>query len=111
VVAKARRVFAEDLSVGEVIKVAQRTGIPLKTIRQAFQTLPAERTPTAEDWSRLSAAWKLELERRIDRLTRLRDHLTDCIGCGCLSVKSCPLHNPWDELGQQGPGPRLLDPD
>lgn len=151
--AKARKVFAEDLSVGEVarrsglavsalhfyeaeglirsrrsagnqrryarevlrrvaiIKVAQRTGIPLKTIRDAFQTLPAERTPTAEDWSRLSAAWKLELERRIDRLTRLRDHLTDCIGCGCLSVKSCPLHNPWDELGQQGPGPRLLDPD
>ncbi|HEV7339571.1 MULTISPECIES: redox-sensitive transcriptional activator SoxR [Bosea] len=151
--AKASKVFAEDLSVGEVarrsglavsalhfyeaeglirsrrsagnqrryarevlrrvaiIKVAQRTGIPLKTIREAFQTLPAERTPTAEDWSRLSAAWKVELERRIKRLTNLRDHLTDCIGCGCLSVKSCPLHNPWDELGQQGPGPRLLDPD
>ena len=106
-----RRYAREVLRRVAIIKVAQRTGIPLKTIREAFQTLPAERTPTAEDWSRLSAAWKLELERRIDRLTRLRDHLTDCIGCGCLSVKSCPLHNPWDELGQQGPGPRLLDPD
>ena len=94
-----------------VIKVAQRTGIPLKTIREAFKALPQERTPTADDWSRLSAAWKAELEHRIDRLTRLRDHLTDCIGCGCLSVKSCPLHNPWDELGKQGAGPRLLDPD
>lgn len=106
-----RRYAREVLRRVAIIKVAQRTGIPLKTIREAFKTLPAERTPTAQDWSRLSAAWKQELERRIDRLTRLRDHLSDCIGCGCLSVKSCPLHNPWDELGQQGPGPRLLDPD
>lgn len=106
-----RRFPREVLRRVAIIKVAQRTGIPLKTIREAFRTLPQERTPTAEDWRRLSAAWKEELERRIDRLTRLRDHLSDCIGCGCLSVKSCPLHNPWDELGKQGSGPRLLDPD
>jgi MerR family redox-sensitive transcriptional activator SoxR len=105
-----RRYPREVLRRVAIIKVAQRTGIPLKTIREAFRALPAERTPTAEDWGRLSAAWKRELEHRIDRLIRLRDHLEDCIGCGCLSVKSCPLHNPWDELGKQGPGPRLLDP-
>jgi MerR family redox-sensitive transcriptional activator SoxR len=87
-----------------IIKVAQRTGIPLKTIREAFKALPAERTPTAADWAKLSSLWKAELERRIDRLTRLRDHLTDCIGCGCLSVKSCPLHNPWDRWPSRGRG-------
>lgn len=106
-----RRYPREVLRRVAIIKVAQRTGIPLKTIREAFKALPAERTPTVEDWRKLSASWKAELERRIDRLTRLRDHLEDCIGCGCLSVKSCPLHNPWDQLAEQGAGPRLLDPD
>ena len=52
-----------------------------------------------------------EQERRIDRLTRLRDHLNGCIGCGCLSVRDCPLHNPFDRLAEEGPGPRLLDPE
>lgn len=106
-----RRYPREVLRRVAIIKVAQRTGIPLKTIRDAFKALPAERTPTAADWAGLSAAWKAELERRIGRLTRLRDHLSDCIGCGCLSVKSCPLHNPWDRLSEEGAGPRLLDPD
>ncbi|TCR64996.1 redox-sensitive transcriptional activator SoxR [Bosea sp. BK604] len=106
-----RRYPREVLRRVAIIKVAQRTGIPLKTIREAFKALPAERTPTVADWRKLSASWKAELERRIDRLTRLRDHMEDCIGCGCLSVTSCPLHNPWDQLGEQGPGPRLLDPD
>lgn len=106
-----RRYPREVLRRVAIIKVAQRTGIPLKTIREAFKALPAERTPTVADWRKLSASWKAELERRIDRLTRLRDHMEDCIGCGCLSVTSCPLQNPWDQLGEQGPGPRLLDPD
>ncbi len=106
-----RRYPREVLRRVSIIKVAQRTGMPLKTIREAFKALPAERTPTIADWAKLSSLWKAELERRIDRLTRLRDHLTDCIGCGCLSVKGCPLHNPWDRLAAQGAGPRLLDPD
>ncbi|SEF66589.1 redox-sensitive transcriptional activator SoxR [Bosea lathyri] len=106
-----RRYAREVLRRVAIIKVAQRTGIPLKTIREAFKALPAERTPTAADWAKMSSLWKEDLERRIDRLTRLRDHLTDCIGCGCLSVRDCPLHNPWDRLAEQGPGPRLLDPD
>lgn len=106
-----RRYPREVLRRVAIIKVAQRAGIPLKTIREAFKALPQERTPTVADWTRLSSAWKAELERRIDRLTRLRDHLNGCIGCGCLSVRDCPLHNPLDRLGEEGPGPRLLDPD
>ncbi|MCC5958937.1 MAG: redox-sensitive transcriptional activator SoxR [Rhodobacteraceae bacterium] len=94
-----------------IIKVAQRTGIPLAAIREALASLPENRTPTAEDWSRLSTLWKADLEERIERLSRLRDQLDQCIGCGCLSLESCPLRNPWDELSGQGPGPRLLDPD
>ena len=93
-----------------VIKVAQRLGVPLATIAQALKTLPDGRTPTAEDWKRLSAAWKADLDERIAVLTRLRDGLEDCIGCGCLSLGECPLRNPWDELSEDGPGPRLLDP-
>lgn len=106
-----RRYAREVLRRVAIIKVAQRAGIPLKTIREAFRALPQERTPTVADWARLSSAWKQELERRIDRLTRLRDHLNGCIGCGCLSVRDCPLHNPLDRLAEEGPGPRLLDPE
>lgn len=94
-----------------VIKVAQRAGIPLASIREALATLPDGRTPTAADWRRLSAQWQAELEDRITRLTRLRDQLEGCIGCGCLSLEICPLRNPGDALADQGPGPRLLDPD
>ncbi|MCA0421169.1 MAG: redox-sensitive transcriptional activator SoxR [Proteobacteria bacterium] len=106
-----RRYAREVLRRVAIIKVAQRAGIPLKTIREAFKALPQERTPTVADWTHLSSAWKQELERRIDRLTRLRDHLNGCIGCGCLSVRDCPLHNPFDRLAEEGPGPRLLDPE
>lgn len=106
-----RRYAREVLRRVAIIKVAQRAGIPLKTIREAFKSLPQERTPTVADWTRLSSAWKLELDRRIERLTHLRDHLTGCIGCGCLSVRDCPLRNPWDRLAEEGTGARLLDPD
>ncbi|MBB3395632.1 MULTISPECIES: redox-sensitive transcriptional activator SoxR [unclassified Rhizobium] len=92
-----------------IIKVAQRVGIPLAEIQAAFDTLPQGRTPTATDWQRLSAVWKEDLDTRISRLIALRDRLTDCIGCGCLSVESCPLRNPDDRLAKDGPGPRLLE--
>jgi len=94
-----------------IIKVAQRVGIPLAEIQAAFDSLPHGRTPTAADWERLSALWKDDLDARINRLTALRDRLTDCIGCGCLSVESCPLRNPYDRLANDGPGPRLLETD
>lgn len=92
-----------------VIKAAQRAGIPLASIRHALASLPEGRTPTAEDWSRLSAGWKAELDQRIGALTKLRDHLSDCIGCGCLSLSACPLRNPQDMLFKRGPGPQLLE--
>ncbi|RXF66982.1 MerR family DNA-binding protein, partial [Hansschlegelia zhihuaiae] len=66
--------------------------------------------PTAADWRRLSARWRGELDARIARLTRLRDDLDGCIGCGCLSTTQCPLRNPLDRLSEEGAGPRLLDP-
>lgn len=93
-----------------VIKVAQRLGIPLQAILDAFKALPRERTPTAEDWAKMSTRWRAELDDRITKLTRLRDELSGCIGCGCLSLDSCPLYNPGDKLSKEGPGPRLLDP-
>lgn len=93
-----------------IIKVAQRAGIPLKEIAAAFATLPEGAVPSAGDWARLSAGWKHDLDERIERLTRLRDALSGCIGCGCLSLGDCPLRNPADILGSQGPGPRILDP-
>lgn len=90
------------------IRVAQRVGIPLSAIRDALATLPDERTPTRTDWAALSATWRRELDERIVALQQLRDTLVDCIGCGCLSMNSCLLTNPYDVLGQEGPGPRKL---
>lgn len=94
-----------------LIKTAQRLGIPLATIQTALQTLPQDRPPNLDDWRRLSARWKSDLDERISRLTALRDQLDGCIGCGCLSMEACPLRNWGDGLGQTGSGPRLLDQD
>lgn len=93
-----------------VIKVAQRAGVPLAEIAEALAGLPEGRAPNAADWAAMSARWKADLDARIERLSRLRDQLSDCIGCGCLSVETCPLRNPADQLGREGPGARLLDP-
>ncbi|MES1954139.1 redox-sensitive transcriptional activator SoxR [Salinisphaera hydrothermalis] len=92
-----------------VIKTAQRVGIPLDAIGDALATLPEGRAPTAADWARLSAQWRAELDARITRLTQLRDALDGCIGCGCLSLAACPLRNPDDVLGADGPGPRRFE--
>ena len=105
-----RRFARETLRRVAVIKVAQRLGIPLASIRAALKSLPEGRTPTAADWNRLSARWRAELDDRIEKLQQLRNQLSTCIGCGCLSLKDCPLRNPFDNLSEQGPGPRLLDP-
>jgi len=105
-----RRYPREILRRVAVIKVAQRVGIPLDQIRDALMTLPESRTPTVADWGLMSSKWRADLDDRIGRLTRLRDQLTGCIGCGCLSIAACPLRNPNDVLSQQGTGPRLLDP-
>ena len=104
-----RRYAREVLRRVAIIRVAQRTGMELAAIRKALKTLSRERTPNAADWKKLSASWKSELNGRIERLTRLRDQLEGCIGCGCLSMGACPLRNPWDRLSKEGPGPRLLE--
>jgi MerR family redox-sensitive transcriptional activator SoxR len=106
-----RRFAREVLRRIAVIKVAQRAGIPLARIKQAMSGLPIHRAPSKSDWERLSAEWQADLDERIRRLTKLRDKMTLCIGCGCLSTVHCPLRNPGDELGAEGPGPRLLDPE
>jgi len=106
-----RRYSRDVLRRVALIKVAQRTGISLADIRKALDSLPKGRTPTADDWKRLSANWRNSLTDRINRLTRLRDQLSGCIGCGCLSLGVCPLYNPCDNLAKLGPGPRILDPD
>jgi len=90
------------------IRVSQRVGIPLAQIRRALEALPNSRTPTEEDWARLAKAWRVDLDARIDQLMRLRDNLTDCIGCGCLTIGACRLYNPFDKLASEGPGPRRL---
>lgn len=104
-----RRFPREVLRQLAVIKVAQRAGVPLAKVREALSELPMDRAPTRQDWMRLSARWRDDLEERIHRLTKLRDELDGCIGCGCLSTSFCPLRNPDDVLFAQGPGPRLIE--
>lgn len=105
-----RRYGRDVLRRVAVIKVAQRLGLPLASIREAMDSLPGGRTPTAADWKRLSAQWRADLQRRIRILQKLSRELDGCIGCGCLSLKICRLRNSSDQLSQQGSGPRLLDP-
>ena len=104
-----RRYKADVLRRVSVIKAAQKMGISLEDIKQAFSTLPDQRTPTVNDWKRLSSRWQGELNARIAYLERLRDSLTGCIGCGCLSMKNCPIYNEGDKLSAQGSGPVILD--
>ena len=92
------------------IRASQRAGIPLATIREALEDLPRQRTPREDDWAGLSASWRDRLDEQINELVRLRDDLTNCIGCGCLSFKRCLLVNPADVMSQEGPGPRRLMP-
>ena len=87
-----------------VIQAGKTAGIPLERIRAALDTLPADRTPTKRDWERLSRTWREELDLRIGALEAIRGRLTDCIGCGCLSLRRCALLNPGDEAAELGPG-------
>ncbi|MER5769414.1 redox-sensitive transcriptional activator SoxR [Streptomyces sp. NPDC001985] len=103
-----RRYTRDTLRRVAFVRAAQRVGIPLATIREALAELPEERTPDRDDWARLSHTWRKELDERIKQLGRLRDHLTDCIGCGCLSLETCVLSNPEDEFGRRMAGSRLM---
>lgn len=92
-----------------VIRLANELGIPLAQVADAFAAMPHDRPLSKEDWAGLSGRWRAELDRRITLLSRLRDELSGCIGCGCLSMENCPLINPDDKLRAEGSGPiRLL---
>lgn len=99
-----RRYPRETLRRVAFIRMSQRLGIPLARIRDALSTLPTNRVPTSKDWARLSAGWREDIDERILHLQRLRDNLAGCIGCGCLSLKTCQLANPGDIMAEHGPG-------
>jgi MerR family transcriptional regulator, redox-sensitive transcriptional activator SoxR len=106
--ASGRRQFARrDLRRVAFIRTAQTVGLSLDQIRAALAGLPNGRTPTAADWKRLSRSWRPVLDQRIAELTRLRDQLDACIGCGCLSMSKCALYNPGDSAARHGSGPRF----
>jgi MerR family transcriptional regulator, redox-sensitive transcriptional activator SoxR len=91
-----------------LIQAGKAAGIPLERIRDALETLPADRAPTKRDWERLSASWRRELDERIATLESIRNRLSTCIGCGCLSLKTCALLNPDDEAARLGGGAHYL---
>ena len=96
------------------IRAAQRVGLSLDEIAAALATLPSDRAPTRHSWARLSTTWRARLDEQIAALEALRDDLSSCIGCGCLSLASCRLSNPQDAVAIRGDGPRYLlgdDPD
>lgn len=103
-----RRYTRDVLRRVAFIRVAQRVGLTLDEIREALSSLPERRTPTERDWARLARSWRPRLEAQIALLQSLRDRLDGCIGCGCLSLKSCALLNAGDCAASQGPGPRYL---
>jgi MerR family transcriptional regulator, redox-sensitive transcriptional activator SoxR len=105
-----RRYERAELRRVAFIRISQQVGVSLEEIREALASLPESRTPTRADWARLSAHWRGRLNERISYLERLRDELTGCIGCGCLSLQRCRLYNPDDQLAAEGAGPRLLLP-
>jgi len=93
------------------VRTAQRVGLSLDEIGEALATLPDSRTPTKSDWHRLSKAWRPRLDDQIRRIELLRERLDGCIGCGCLSLRSCALNNPGDQAATIGTGAVLLEPE
>lgn len=104
-----RRYKREVIRRVSVIKAAQKMGVSLEEIKSAFANLPDNRTPTQDDWQRLSRHWQQGLNQRIAYLEKLRDSLDGCIGCGCLSMKNCPIYNAEDKLGKSRTGAVLLE--
>ncbi|MBU2098016.1 MAG: redox-sensitive transcriptional activator SoxR [Gammaproteobacteria bacterium] len=104
-----RRYGADVIRRVSIIKAAQQLGVSLAEIQQAFASLPKHASPNKQHWEQLSRTWQKQLERRINKLQALKDSLTGCIGCGCLSMASCPLYNPGDYLGEDNVGPVILN--
>jgi MerR family transcriptional regulator, redox-sensitive transcriptional activator SoxR len=106
----ARRYPRSVLRRLAVIRAARNVGLALPEIRAALETLPPGRPPTADDWARLSQGWRDRLDEQIAALSKLRDGLSSCIGCGCLSLDRCALSNPGDMAAREGSGARWLPP-
>jgi len=103
-----RRFLRSDIRRLSFVLIAQQFGFTISQIRAQFASLPDGRTPTKADWTKISRSFRAELDTRIETLTNLRDKLDGCIGCGCLSLKSCALYNPQDRAQKHGSGPRYL---
>ena len=103
-----RRFARADLRRLSFLMIAQQFGFTLPQIKAELDRLPGGRTPTREDWARISSGFRAALDERIATLTLLRENLDGCIGCGCLSLDKCALYNPADSAGRNGPGPRYL---
>ena len=103
-----RRYHRSMLRRISIIKVAQSLGLSLEEISSALETLPDKRTPTRRDWEKMSLKCRDQLDARIANLEKLREQLSSCIGCGCLSLKRCALYNPGDRAAARGAGPRYL---
>jgi MerR family redox-sensitive transcriptional activator SoxR len=101
-----RRYRRPTIRLVAFIVFAQRVGLSLEEIKAELDKLPGNRTPKAADWQKLSGSWTARIDERIAELERLREGLTGCIGCGCLSLERCELANPGDRAGARGPGPR-----
>jgi MerR family redox-sensitive transcriptional activator SoxR len=107
--ASGQRRFRRDvLRRMAFIRIAQRVGLTLEEIVTALASLPADRAPSGKDWKHLTASWSERLDQRIALLEALRGGLTMCIGCGCLSLRTCALANPGDAAAALGPGPQYL---
>lgn len=103
-----RRFLRRDIRRLSFVMIAQKFGFTISQIRQSLDSLPDGRPPTKKDWEKMSRAFRAELDAQIETLTRLRNRLDGCIGCGCLSLKNCALYNPQDEAAADGSGPRVL---
>jgi MerR family transcriptional regulator, redox-sensitive transcriptional activator SoxR len=103
-----RRYLRSDIRRLSFVLIAQQLGFSIEEIRAALASLPERHAPTQKDWERISNRFRSELDTRIARMTRMRDHLDGCIGCGCLSLKKCRLYNPADRLSRHGAGPRII---
>lgn len=103
-----RRFARSDIRRLSFVRIAQQLGFSIEQIRAQMKSLPDERTPTKADWKRMGQSFRAELDKRLDALTRLRDNLDGCIGCGCLSLKNCQLYNANDKAARRGSGPRYL---
>lgn len=104
--ANHRRYDRRELRRLAIVRVAQSVGVPLSEVKEVLARIPRDKAVSAKAWSAAAKPWRDLLEDRITLLTRLRDQMGFCIGCGCLSLENCPLYNPDDTLGENGPGAR-----